>query len=72
MALDVIKLLRNLFAVLKMGLNFRVFLRFKPRGIKSREKGVKLILFFQDDKTSAPRPHFETSLVMVSYYGYEI
>ena len=38
--------------------------------------------FFLDDKTSAPdvfsscsfipRAHFETSLVMVSYYGYEI
>ena len=38
--------------------------------------------FFQDDKTSAPeafysylfipRAHFETSLVMVSYYGYKI
>ena len=33
---------------------------------------MKLVLFFQDDKTSAPRPHFETSLVMVSYYDYEI
>ena len=38
--------------------------------------------FFQDDKTSAPdvfsscslipRAHFETSLVMVSYYGYDV
>ena len=39
-------------------------------------------MFFLDDKTSAPDVfsscsfipggHFETSLVMVSYYGYEI
>ena len=39
-------------------------------------------IFFSDDKTSAPhvfkncsfipRAYFETSLVMVSYYGYEI
>ena len=41
-----------------------------------------LLSFFQDDKTSArdvfssclfiPRAHFETILVIVSYYGYEI
>ena len=41
-----------------------------------------LFLFFLDDKTSAPdvfssclfipRAHFETSLKMVSYYGYDI
>ena len=40
------------------------------------------LIFFLDDKASAsdvfsscsfiPRTHFETSLVMVSYYGYEI
>ena len=41
-ALDVIKLIRNLF-VLKTGLNFRVFLRFD---LESREKAVELILFF--------------------------
>ena len=39
-ALDVIKLIRNLF-VLKTGLNFRVFLRFD---LESREKAVELIL----------------------------
>ena len=41
-----------------------------------------ILIFFLDDKTSAsevfcsslfiPRAHSETSLVMVSYYGYEI
>ena len=40
------------------------------------------LIFFLDDKTSAPevfsrcsfipRAHFETSLVMVSFYGYEV
>ena len=40
------------------------------------------VFFFQEDKTSAPdvfsscsfilRAHFETSLVMVSYYGYDV
>ena len=44
--------------------------------------GVVFITFFLDDKTSAPkvfcscsfipRAHFETRLVMVGYYGYEI
>ena len=45
--------------------------------------GLSLLFrFFLDDKTSEPdvfsscffipRAHFETSLVMVSYYGYEI
>ena len=61
---------------LENGPKFSCFSQVQPRGIKSREKDVKLVLFFQDDKTSAPyvfpRPHFETSLVMVSYYGYEI
>ena len=40
-ALDVIKLIRNLF-VLKTSLDFRVFLRFD---LESREKAVELILF---------------------------
>ena len=30
------------------------------------------MFFFLDDKTSANRAHFETSLVMISYYGYEM
>ena len=43
---------------------------------------IVIFLFFVDYKTSAPevlssclfisRAHFETSLVMVSFYGYEI
>ena len=51
-------------------------------GVASSDPSEVLFSFFLDDKTSAPdvfnsfsffpRTHFETSLVMVSYYRYEI
>ena len=50
-------------------------------GVASSDPSEVFFSFFLDDKTSAPdvfnsfsffpRAHFETSLVMVSYYGYE-
>ena len=54
---------------------------FNPRTHKGGEGGCHTLLrFFFDNKTSAPdvfssssfipRTHFETSLVMISYYGY--
>ena len=51
-------------------------------GSASSDPSEFFFSFFLDDKTSAPdvfnsfsffpRTHFETSLVMVSYYRYEI
>ena len=51
-------------------------------GVASSDPSEVFFSFFRDDKTSAPdvfnsfsffpRTHFETSLVMVSYYRYEI
>ena len=57
-------------------------LKLNPRTYKGGGGAVVFLTFFLDDKTSAPkdfcscsfipRAHFETRLVMVSYYGYEI
>ena len=53
-------------------------------GVFANPPAKVFLIFFLDDKTSAPEvfrscscsfipdAHFETSLVMVSYYGYEI
>ena len=59
---------------------------FNPRTYKGEAGGGTphkvFVIFFLDDKSSAPkvfrscsfifRTHFETSLVMVSYNGYEV
>lgn len=70
--------------VLQWGLNLHLltFLSLLTLG-RSRGRYSEVFLsFFLDDKTSAPdvfsccsfipHAHFEASLVMVSYYGYEI
>ena len=55
---------------------------FQPTDVQVGGCLLRSLYFFLDDKTSAPdvfnsfsffpRTHFETSLVMVSYYRYEI
>ena len=61
--------------------NLRTY-KWGGEGVASSDPSEVFVSFFLDDKTSAPdvfnsfsffpRTHFETSLVMVSYYRYEI